>query len=133
MGVTPSVVSKLLAEGLPAKRAGVKGRRSEYDAIRVLRWWRARQAETETSARDRYYEAATEKVIQEIRHREGELVDFHEVDSRWAELTLAARARLLELPATAVQRGVPEEYAQLIEDLIYDALNELAGRPNVES
>ena len=114
---------------MPARKAGRKGRRAEFDAIACLAWWREQQLVTpDEGLRGEHLRLQIRKLRNEVRASEGELVDAAEVDTRNAARTIAARERLLQLPGTAVQRGVPAGLEDLLTELVDQALLELASK-----
>jgi hypothetical protein len=52
------------------------------------------------------------KLQLDVGQRAGEVVAAADVDRRNAARTIAARERLLQLPATAVQRGIPSPHEE---------------------
>ena len=128
--VTPDRVTKLVAEGMPViKTGGGRGRPTTIDLARAVPWLLNRRiARGDGSARDRYFTLQADKIEQEIRRRAGELVEAADIERRWAGLVTACRERLLSLPGTALQRGVPAVHEDLLLNLVDEALAELAAR-----
>lgn len=110
------------------KTGAGRGRPTTLDLRKAIPWIVARRAGDGASARDRYFTLQGDKIEQELRVRAGELVAAAEVERRWAGLVTAAREKLLQLPGTAVQRGVPAGHEDLLIDLVDQALTELAAR-----
>jgi phage terminase Nu1 subunit (DNA packaging protein) len=83
-----------------------------------------------TQEQVRLTKVRADKLELELRERERQLVPVDEVKRLWASVTLAAKARLLAIPAavapTAALLGEPAEVQELIERAIDDALSELS-------
>jgi hypothetical protein len=71
-----------------------------------------------------------DKLELELRERERQLVPIDEVKNLWTSVTMAAKARLLAIPAavapTAALLGEAAEVQELFERAIDDALSELS-------
>src|SRR5262245_56086642 len=95
MGVTPSRISQLVSAGMPARKAGRQGQKTEFDAIVCLAWWRSKfKAESANEGlRDEHLKWQIRKLQLDVRQREGELVPAADVDLRNAARTVAARER----------------------------------------
>lgn len=129
-GVTAARITKYVAEGMPTESKG-RGKAASFDVSTCVRWLFERRApRAGEDERARYFRLQGDKIEQELRHRAGELVEASEVDTRNAARTLAARERLLQLPATALQHGViaTADQEEQLRGLVNDALLELAQK-----
>jgi len=132
VGMTPSSVSRLIAEGMPVLKTGAgRGNQTELDLGESLRWLLKRKQGDLDVQRTRYYQAQADKTQLDITKRRGELVDVADVERRWAALIVASRERLLALPAIALQRGLIAPAAEdEVIGLVDEALLELVARGN---
>jgi phage terminase Nu1 subunit (DNA packaging protein) len=80
-------------------------------------------------ARLTFHQANTAS-LEEAR-KKGELIPFEDVKTHWENLAANTRAKLLNLPgrlATALnEQSTVQERERVARELIYEALNELAG------
>lgn len=119
-------------EGMPvARRADLRGQANEYNTAEVVAWLltRAERKARAESPREELYRSQVRLNTLKIDEAEKRLVDAKEVEQEFSRLVIAARTRLLQLPALLVQQleGVPhEERRALIEHEIRKALAELA-------
>jgi phage terminase Nu1 subunit (DNA packaging protein) len=126
---TPDRLTKLVAEGLPVRSTGGgRGKPTTFELAQALPWLLQRRSGTLDEERQRYFKLQADRIEQDVRHRAGELVEASEVEARSAARTIAARERLLQLPGTAVQRGVPDAHEDLLIALVDGALRELAAK-----
>lgn len=81
--------------------------------------------------RARLTKAQADKVEMELAEMRGELVRAEVVREAWTTWIAACRARLILLPPTIAPRvasgGRIAEVQQIAQDIVYEALNELAG------
>ena len=143
VGIDRSSAQLWIHDGLPIlrRRGGHRGAH-QIDLGPALRWIRARDAAaceerlSTVRANPAAEAARTKKLAAEARiaeanarQREGELVVAADVGERWGRMALAARERLLSLPATLVQRGlVQADHEDQVVKLVHDALAELSAR-----
>lgn len=130
LGVSERTARRLERDGILVPVAPPKrGKVSFFDvAINVAAYIKHVLAEREsTSPRDR--KDLAQARLSELRYeREAKtLVPADEVVAEFRGHVLAARARLLQVPAAARLRGLAEDHVRMLESLIREALAELAG------
>jgi hypothetical protein len=83
-----------------------------------------------TQEQVRLTKARADKLELELKERERQLVPVDEVKKLWTSVTMAAKARLLAIPAavapTAALLGEAAEVQELFERALDDALSELS-------
>ncbi len=148
--VTLTAFAEMVGRSLPTVQAAIRrgmptlgreGREHHIDVATAVRWWiddmQARhEAELAGVSDDPAMQAARRRKIeaeaslreQELRERSGLWVEVTVVDERNAARAIAVRERLLSLPMTAIQRGVPTAHEDLLIELVHEALAELAQR-----
>lgn len=103
-----------------------------FDCKEFGAWLAGRNGpDTFLAERTRLTKAQADKTELEVAELAGELVRTEEVSTAWGEKIASARARLLPFPSKIAQRiAPPERIAEvqaLAQDVVYEALNELAG------
>ena len=140
IGKHRTTVGRWLADGMPAvRRKGPHGAH-QVDVGPAIRWILDRleadlaataapkESTKAQAARERKMVAEARLAELDVAEREGEVVPAAQVGERWAQMVMAARERLLVLPAVAVQRGlVPANREREIAQVVDEALQELAS------
>lgn len=148
--VTLTAFAEMVGRSLPTVQAAIRrgmptlgrqGREHHIELAPAIRWWiddlQARhEAELAGVSDDPALQAARRRKLEaeaslrehELREKSGAWVEVTAVEERNAARTIAARERLLALPGTAVQRGMPADHEDLLIDLVHQALAELAER-----
>jgi len=117
-------------KGCPHTKTG----KQVFFEISALNWWLGNRSSGEldyTQERAKLTRLQTEKVKLELEQQRGKLLPLEMVILAWQGQIANARAKLLALPPkVAAQVLGMESYVELehtIRDIIYEALDELAG------
>jgi len=134
--VDESTVRRWADDGMPVERDR-QGKTWEADSAACIAWLIEREktvndSSAEVSAqRARLLKAQANKAEHEFGETCGRLADVALVRTLWQDTALTIRARLLQLPRSAVPR-LPilrerrAEAEAILRELVYEALNELA-------
>jgi phage terminase Nu1 subunit (DNA packaging protein) len=135
--LTPRQVNNLVKEGMP------KVARGEYDVVAVVHWYirkmkaqvdaARRGDETEVQARARLVKATADLREMDLAKQREEVIGLLDVRANLEEVLVATRAKIIGLPRRAapqlVGRDSPAEIQKFLEELVYEALDELANLP----
>jgi len=136
LGVEPARINKWSSDGAPVAVHGSRGR-SSYYRLEDLRAWRDSRADQNarvqslSDQKTRLQAALADKAERENRVREGELIAKAEAVVEGQRVLAALRARLMKVPTTCVNRGLPREQEALVRAVVVEALRELAGWKSV--
>jgi len=132
MGVEPNRINKWSSDGAPVAIRGSRGRSSWYD-LEALKAWRDSKAENNalvmsvSEQKTRLVSAQAEKQERENLVRAGQLISKAEAVAEGQKVLAALRARLMKVPTTCVNRGLPREQEALVRAVMVEALRELAA------
>lgn len=141
-GVTAAAVHQWVQAGLPF--VAVKGKVNRFRWRDVFRWWLdnryrpsgqpTKGAGRATKADSEARKASADARLRELRveREEGRLVPLEDVEAEWTRKVVAARARLLALPAR-LRGPLGPEAAGLVDKEIRAVLSELAAGTKVEA
>ncbi|MEW6718903.1 MAG: terminase small subunit [Thermodesulfobacteriota bacterium] len=136
-GVEPRTISNWRKEGLPVHEDQGRGKDTLYDTAVTHQWLLARDGAAGTrdpgtvAARRRLLEIEAERRAIHLAREQGEVVLADDAEKLWSAQVTACRSRLLAIPTKATPRVVGlENHAEVndvLQTLIYEALDELAG------
>jgi phage terminase Nu1 subunit (DNA packaging protein) len=137
-GVSPQAVDGWLGRGLPFIKKGSALQGYEFDTSSAIAWKAQREVEAAFSEKggeqtdDFKRKLAAEANIAELKFARdaGQLITIEEAEEEWAPKIASCRARLLAIPSKvavpAYAADSAEEVQSLVQDAVYEALNELA-------
>ena len=130
LGVGQPAVLAYRKDGCPARQSG---RNWLYDTGEVVEWLKDRarksaEAPEAAEERARLLRAQAELKEMDIAVRRGDLVEREQAEKAWADLVMAFRARILQLPPRGAElSGMrPAEAEARLKQLVQEALTELA-------
>ena len=128
LGVHPDTVSDYTRAGMPVVTRGGAGRRSAYDAVECLGWWRSQQGKNaKEAAQTRLYETQTQLNEMKLKVQEGELLPREDVVHAGQSYTKAWTAKIRALPRRMVQSGlVPKGRETAVAALLRELLAEIS-------
>ncbi len=129
LGVHPDTVSHYTRAGMPVvTRGGGSGRRSAYDAVECLAWWRSRQShDAKEAAQTRTYETQARLNELKIATQEGQLLRREDVVHAGQAYTKAWTAKIRALPRRMVQSGlVPKGSEAAVAAMLRELLAEIS-------
>lgn len=128
LGVHPDTVSDYSRSGMPVITRGGAGKRSAYDAVECLAWWRERQGKNaKEAAQTRAYLAQANLNELKLAQQKGELLPRDEVIAAGQTYTKAWVAKIRALPRQMVQAGiVAKDREQRIAALLHHLLSEIS-------
>jgi len=116
----------------------------KYDPAAVIQWYaeflrakvrEAQSGSSEREARRRVQLAKAESAEIDLKVKRGELRPVKEMEAEYGALVYNCRQRLLSIGTALSPRLVacsaPAEMKKMIDDEVWDALNELSGGPGV--
>ncbi len=132
VGISPRAVGNLLAAGTITPGADAATWLLAYcQHLRREAARRAAQTPITATAKERLALARADLAEMRAAERRGDLIATADVTDAWSQHIAAARAKLLALPTTIAPRIAPPgklgEAQEIVRDIVYDALNELAG------
>lgn len=111
-----------------------RGEDGKYDTAEVFEWFATRNAGLKSAAeqKTRLTRAQADKAELEAARLRAEQVPVSQVERQWTRMLGAFRARVLSLPSRVASLTVAapqrfEEHRQILDDAVYECLNELAG------
>ena len=128
IGVHPDTVSDYTRAGMPVVTRGGAGRRSVYDSVECLKWWREQSGkDAKEIAQTRAYNAQAELNELKIAVQNGELLPRDEVVLAGQNYTKAWTAKIRALPRQMVQSGlIPREREQGVTQMLLALLSEIS-------
>ena len=128
LGVHPDTVSDYTRAGMPVVTRGGAGRRSAYDAVECLGWWRSQQGKNaKEAAQTRLYETQTQLNEMKLKVQKGELLPREDVVHAGQSYTKAWTAKIRALPRRMVQSGlVPKGRETAVAALLRELLAEIS-------
>ncbi len=129
LGVHPDTVSHYTRAGMPVvTRGGGAGRRSAYDAVECLGWWRSQQGKNaKEAAQTRLYETQTQLNEMKLKVQKGELLPREDVVHAGQSYTKAWTAKIRALPRRIVQSGlVPKGSEAAVAAMLRELLAEIS-------
>lgn len=128
IGVHPDTISDYTRNGMPVITRGGAGRKSVYDAVECLAWWRAQYRQDKKDvAQTRAYGAQAELNELKIATQKGELVPLDQVILAGQNYTKAWTAKIRALPRQMVQSGlIPREREAGVTAMLHALLLEIS-------
>jgi len=127
MGVHPDTVTDFTTKGMPVVTTGGHGRRSTYDAIACMDWWRKGQGKNaKEAAQTRAYEASAKLNELKLQRERGEVVSRAVVVREGQAYIKGWVTQVMALPRRAVQAGiVSREFEPPMTALCRDICDEI--------
>ena len=128
LGVHPDTVSDYTRAGMPVVTRGGAGRRSAYDAVECLKWWRSQQGKNAKEiAQTRLYDTQTQLNEMKLKVQKGELLRREDVVHAGQSYTKAWTAKIRALPRRMAQSGlVPKGRETAVAALLRELLAEIS-------
>ncbi len=128
LGVHPDTISDYTRNGMPVITRGGAGRKSVYDAVECLAWWRAQyRQDKKDAAQTRAYGAQAELNELKIATQKSELIPLDDVILAGQNYTKAWTAKIRALPRQMVQAGlIPREREAGVTAMLHALLLEIS-------
>ena len=129
IGVHPDTISDYTRLGMPVIAKGGGGKKSAYDAVDCLKWWRTQQGQDKKeAAQTRAYEAQARLNELKIARQNGELLPRDEVILAGQSYTKAWATKVRSLPRQLVQHGViPKNRESAVAAILQGLLLEISS------
>jgi len=128
LGVHRDTVTHYTREGMPVIVKGGSGKRSSYDAVECVAWWRENQGKNaKENAQTRAYNAQADLNELKLKIQRGELLPRDEVVAAGQNYTKAWVAKIRALPRAMVQAGCVAKNREIeISRMLNEVLKEIS-------
>jgi len=129
IGVHPDTVSDYTRNGMPVITRGGAGRKSVYDAVECLAWWRDQyRQDKKDAAQTRAYDAQAELNELKLATQKSDLIPLDQVIEAGQNYTKAWTAKIRALPRQMVQAGlIPREREAGVTAMLHALLLEISS------